>query len=82
MTLKLPRGVHGQSVRKPGLDAILLRKIADNDDYSVTSFQWATLCVRGCVYLYTNTLHMHRYNRGHHIHMRRTCESFFFPKVF
>lgn len=33
MTLKLPRGAHGQSVRKPGLDAILLRKIAEDDDY-------------------------------------------------
>lgn len=41
-TLKLPRGVHGQSVRKPGLDAIFP---PHNDDYkslkvriAVTSF--------------------------------------------
>ena len=57
MTLKLPRGVHGQSVRKPGLDAILLRKIADNDDYSVTSFQWATLCVWVCVFIHKHITH-------------------------
>lgn len=75
-TLKLPRGVHGQSVRRPGLDAI----------FSMCNDRWwllgyvLSMDFIVCVYVYIE-IHAHLKLKREAITLTCDLWAFLFPKV-